>query len=157
MSDKLIDQIDFELGQLRQLLAEGRELIEGSKRENPKATSRWALGAILHAFYNGVENILKRIAVAYNEKPEKSGQWHIDLLSQMAEPNKQRPPVISPELQKTLRQYLAFRHIFRSIYTHELRWDAMAKLVSDVDAVFERISAELTCFRDKISHTPDKS
>jgi len=79
-----MEQIDFERGQLRQLLAESRELIDNSSRKHPAAADRWALGAILHAFYSGIENIFKRIAVIYDGKPDNTGQWHIDLLNQMA-------------------------------------------------------------------------
>lgn len=84
VSRRLMEQIDFERGQLRQLLAESRELIDNSSRKHPAAADRWALGAILHAFYSGIENIFKRIAVIYDGKPDNTGQWHIDLLNQMA-------------------------------------------------------------------------
>jgi hypothetical protein len=81
---ELRNQIQFELGQLRQLLSESREIIEACRREEPSGANRWALGAVLHAFYNGIENILKRISAFYDGKPEKTGQWHIDLLTRMA-------------------------------------------------------------------------
>ena len=40
----------------------------------------------------------------------------------------------------SLDSVLAFRHLFRSIYTHELKWEPMAELVSGLEnaaTVFE--------------------
>lgn len=150
MSHKLIEQIDFERDQLRQLLAESRELVENSRRKAPAAAERWALGAILHAFYNGIENILRRIAAAYDRKPENAGQWHIGLLNQMAEPTETRRKVISPELLTVLKKYLAFRHLFRSIYTHELRWEPMQELVYGVDHSLKMFDDEISAFCKEI-------
>jgi len=146
VSRKLIEQIDFERDQLRQLLAESRELIDTSKSKHPAAVDRWALGAILHAFYNGIENILKRIAAVCDGKPENTGQWHINLLNQMAKPNSKRSKVLSPELLTLLKKYLAFRHLFRSIYTHELRWEPMEELVCGLDESLKMFDDEIAAF-----------
>ena len=150
MLHKLIDQINFERSQLKQLLAESRELIDNSIRKQPDAPERWALGAILHAYYNGIKNILKRIAAVYNGKPGISGQWHIDLLSSMAEPSSKRGAVISQELMRVLRKYLAFRHLFRSIYTHELKWEPMTELILGLDQSLKMFEKEITCFCNSI-------
>ena len=106
MSPKLVAQISFELDQIRQLLAESREIIEASKSQAPSPANRWALGAVLHAFYNGVENILKRISAVYDGKPAKEGQWHIDLLMQMSEGTATRKAVIAGNLLNILKRYL---------------------------------------------------
>ena len=66
MSFDLEARIDFELNQLRNLLTDGRGVIDSSLSSPPDATGRWALGAILHAFYNGIENIFKQISSAFN-------------------------------------------------------------------------------------------
>jgi hypothetical protein len=146
VSHKLIEQIDFERDQLRQLLAESRELIDNSSRKHPAAAESWALGAILHAFYNGIENILKRVAATYDGKPDDTGKWHIDLLNKMAAPNAKRSRVISPELLTLLKKYLAFRHLFRSIYTHELRWESMEELVRRLDESLKMFDDEIDTF-----------
>ncbi len=152
VSYNLSAQIGFELDQLRKLLAEGKTLIAASALAPPDATGRWALGAMLQAFYNGIENILKRIAAAYDGKPEKSGQWHIDLLKKMAEPAANRPAVISTALLQTLKQYLAFRHVFRSIYTHELRWEIMEHLVRECSMTLDLVEDQLRVFLGWCNH-----
>jgi hypothetical protein len=150
VSHNLDAQIEFELDQLRKLLAEGETLVAASALEPPDATGWWALGAMLQAFCNGIENILKRIAAAYDGKPEKSGQWHIDLLARMAKPGADRPAVISAALLDTLKQYLAFRHVFRSIYTHELRWENMEVLVRVCSKTLDMVEDELRLFLTSI-------
>lgn len=104
MSLKLVEQIRFELTQIRQLLAESSEIIEESKTRNPSPTNKWALGAVLHAFYNGVENILKRISATYDDNLEKDGKWHIELLTQLSEKTLKRDAVISISLLNILKK-----------------------------------------------------
>jgi hypothetical protein len=146
VSPDLIEKINFELGQLRKLLSETNELINTSKHDIPSGTNRWALGAVLHAFYNGIENILKRIAVVYDEKSDKNSQWHIDLLTQMSKATTKRKAVISENMLNVLKKYLAFRHLFRSIYTHELKWEPMAELVIEVENAFTMFEDEILFF-----------
>jgi hypothetical protein len=146
VSPKLVEQIRFGLDQIRQLLAESREIIEESKSQALTPANRWALGAVLRAFHNGVENILKRVSAAYDGKPEKDGQWHIDLLTQMRESTVKRDSVISGNLLNILKKYLAFRHLFRSIYKHELKWELMAELVLGLENAADVFESEIRRF-----------
>ena len=153
MSHRLDEQIDYEIERLKELLLESRSLVDSSSEAASDATKRWALAAVLHAFYNGVENILKRIAIAYDGRPGKGNRWHIELLVQMSKATSKRPAVISDQLLSLLRGYLAFRHLFRSIYTQDLRWESMAELVEGVDGAFAKFQGELMCFR---KHLPEQ-
>jgi hypothetical protein len=146
VSADLVIKLEFELGQLRQLLAESQELLDSAVVETPTATNRWAIGAILHAFYNGVENCLKRIVAEYDGSALKDSHWHIDLLTRMSQPTPSRNAVISEKLFPVLKDYLAFRHIFRNIYTHELRWDSMAQLVAGLKSTFQLVETEIGQF-----------
>lgn len=150
MSSKLTENIEFELEQLHQLLSEGHDLIKNSILMSPASTDRWALGAMLQAFYNGIENVSKLIAVYYKELPVKSERWHVDLLTLMTMASSKRPAIVSPELFGVLRKYLAFRHIIRSIYTHELRWESMADLVFGSEETLCLFEKELRIFMEKL-------
>ena len=63
MCDKLAKQITVELNQLHHLLENHRPLLQKCLSEKPDPIERSALAAMLHSFYTGIENILKRVAL----------------------------------------------------------------------------------------------
>jgi hypothetical protein len=60
--DKLRKQIAVERQQLHRLLATHRPILEKCAARPPSEIELSALAAMLHSFYNGTENIFKRIA-----------------------------------------------------------------------------------------------
>ena len=62
MSDKLRKQIAAELGQLNHLIEIHRPVLDECAGVIPDPIQTSALGAMLHSFYNGVENIFKHRA-----------------------------------------------------------------------------------------------
>ncbi|MEI6502250.1 MAG: hypothetical protein WCP21_14635 [Armatimonadota bacterium] len=105
-----------------------------------------ALAAMLHSFDNGVENLLKRIAVETGEGLPVGDVWHRRLLDQMAGATDDRPAVLSEDLRSRLRLYLDFRHVFRHSYTFDLRWDKMRKPVLHCDETLTALRASLEGF-----------
>ncbi|MGH9470949.1 MAG: hypothetical protein ACRD1N_11490 [Terriglobia bacterium] len=105
-----------------------------------------ALAALLHSFYNGIENILKRIAIEVDGAVPSGEFWHRDLLDAMMRPGVSRPAAISEEVGGRLSEYLNFRHFFRHAYTFDVRWDRMRVLVSDCKPTFHRFESELQNF-----------
>lgn len=98
---------------------------------------------MLHAFYNGVENLFKRIAIESGEGLPTGDIWHRRLLDQMAASTGARPAVIADDLHSRLRLYLDFRHVFRHSYTFDLRWDKMQELVLHCDETLTRLRHSL--------------
>lgn len=144
--DKLQKQIRVEFSQLKQLLEIHRSLVEKCKTTKPDPIERSALAAMLHAFYTGVENILKRIALEINGRLPEGEFWHRKLLEEMAVPAPNRPAIISFALKASLRNYLEFRHVFRHAYTFDLRWEKMSGLIRDCEKVLQEIELELNSF-----------
>jgi hypothetical protein len=105
---------------------------------------------MLHAFYNGIENIFKKISTEFDGGPAKTEIWHRTLLNTMALPGASRPPVISQNLKDALRGYLDFRHVFRHAYTFDLHWGKMADLVNGCNNVYLQLAEELNVF---LSHS----
>lgn len=101
---------------------------------------------MLHAFYTGVENILKRITVELGEDLPRGEAWHRQLLNAMARAGRSRPALISESLRDALRPYLEFRHVFRQAYTFQLKWPRMARLVVESEAIFKQFEKELDAF-----------
>jgi len=96
------------------------------------------VAALLHNFYNGIENILKQV---FQEKsfPIPQGEsWHKDLLLTAAEKN-----IISDLLLSNLKQYLAFRHYFSHAYALELSPGRLEPLVKDVFDLFNEFRKQI--------------
>jgi hypothetical protein len=144
--DRLRKQVALELDQLHRLIETYALLIEGCAASPPTDVELSALAAMLHSFYNGVENIFKRIAEELDGGSPSGEFWHRELLDCMRVRGKARPEVISERLAESLDDYLTFRHLFRHAYTFNLRWDRMKALVLGCEDTLERLDRELDQF-----------
>lgn len=151
MSDRLAAQVAVELEQLDSLLETYRPLLERCAATAPDAIELAALAAMLHSFYNGVENLLKRVVVESGEELPDGDLWHRSLLDQVSAPTDDRPAALSAELKTTLRPYLDFRHVFRHAYTFDLRWEKMRELVLECETTLAALHEELATFLAEVS------
>ena len=90
MWDELASQVEFECGQIRKLFEFYRPLFDRSARGEADRIEVAALGAMLHSFYGGVENIFKRIALETEGCLPSGDAWHSALLKSMAGPGARR-------------------------------------------------------------------
>jgi len=139
-------QVDLELGLLRKLVDFFRPLLDKAQSSEPEPLELPALASYLHSFYTGVENLFKQIAQDIDGSFPSGPDSHISLLRQMAQPTDLRPPVISEELRRQLRDYMDFRHVYRHAYTYELKWRKMADLVLHCEETLDRLHTELEAF-----------
>ena len=146
MWDKLRKQVAMERQELHRLLEIHRPLVLQCATRPPSAIELSALAAMLHAFYNGIENLLKRIAAEVDGRVPGGEFWHRELLEEMTKPNGARPAAISEALSKRLREYLEFRHVFRQAYAFQLRWEKMSHLVLECEDTLRLLEAELDIF-----------
>ena len=144
--DKLRKQVAIEVEQLNHLLEMHRPLLDKTVSNRPDPVELSALAAMLHAFYTGIENLLKRISIEVDGEPPRGESWHRQLLDKMTLPNSVRPVLVSPSLRDILRDYLYFRHVFRHAYTFELEWEKMAGLVKDCEKTLRQLEIELNVF-----------
>jgi len=160
MQNKLEEKVLFELNQLKQLSRYNSFLLKKIKNKKPNRTELLAFSANLHSFYTGIENIFKRIAQEIDNKLPSNSAWHQKLLEQMAKSTSTRPPVISKELKEELAEYLAFRHIFRNLYSFELDWKKIKPLVLKLKSVLKKFNEEIDNFLKKFNppanYTPRK-
>jgi hypothetical protein len=143
---KLRKQVAVERELLRQHLEDHAPLIHKCRSSAPDRIELSALGAMLLSFYNGIENIFKRVTVELGQDLPQAEAWHKDLLERMTREGPGRPAVISSELAQSLEDYLRFRHFFRSAYSFQVEWERMSNLVAEAQDVLCRLETELDAF-----------
>ncbi|MCK4624869.1 MAG: hypothetical protein KAV00_06135 [Phycisphaerae bacterium] len=147
MWDKLGKQITVNCEELSLLLdSVGSLFNDVSSGREPTPTETFALASVLNSFYNGVENIFKRIAVLIDGGCPRGGSWHTELISSMVKPTSGRSAVISEDMLQRLKGYMDFRHFYVHAYTYELDWDLMAPLVLGCKETLHLLEAELNEF-----------
>ena len=119
----------------------------GLLKKKPSNYILRAGGSILHDFYTGIEKIFENIAKEVDRRIPLGEEWHSDLLHQMTLDIKGlRPPVISSNTEKILREYLGFRHLFRKRYGFELDWQKMKRLLLKIPQVLSGLEKEIGIF-----------
>jgi hypothetical protein len=91
--DELRERVEVERRQLRILLDKHRSLLLRCATSPPNDIELSALAAMLHSFYNGVENILKRITIELNGEALSGQYWHKELLDAMLKTTAGHGPV----------------------------------------------------------------
>jgi hypothetical protein len=133
------------MSEIDKLLVDVDPLLLLCKEKNPDLIETMAAAAVLHSFYNGLENIFFHIAKEYDKSIPSGNKWHKKLLEQMIT-GKNRKPVLSDEIYQKLNEYLIFRHFFRHAYSYRLDWDEMQELVLNIGNIWTQVKAEITDF-----------
>lgn len=100
-----------------------------------------AIGTFIHNFYNGVENILKRVLLYKQIEVKDTPTWHKDLLKTSFENG-----IICADLYHHMSNYLSFRHFFVHAYGFSLNWEDMKPLVEGIDEALKRFKQEIYNF-----------
>jgi hypothetical protein len=138
-------RIEVEFALIERLLADHAALATEVALRPPHAWERSALAAMLHAYYNGVENAFKILAPGRAGAPT-SADWHAALLASMAAPSGVLPPVIDDSLASSLAEYMRFRHFFRHAYVFDLNWEKMKPLIEGLAAVHGRLCEQIRAY-----------
>lgn len=144
--------IEDELAKLESLarvFATAREKLDQPPNE-VSVYDRGAIGYLLHNFYNGCENMFRRIA-AFFENDIGSDTWHADLLRRMKlNVEGYRPAVIDEELYRRLQDFRGFRHVFRNAYTFELDWERERLVALRFETTLRMLREQVLAFLDRL-------
>jgi hypothetical protein len=139
--DELKEQVALERRQIHRLFRVHHALLEKCIASAPDDIELSALWAMLHSFYNGMENIFKRITVELGDPMPGSESWHNELLDSMTEASGNRNAVLPIPLRSRIKEYVEFRHVFRHDYTFDLRWERMKTLVLGCEETLQLVEA----------------
>jgi len=90
------------------------------------------VAALLHNFYNGIENIIKQVFHAKNIQIPHGVSWHRDLLL-----------TANRTLTDELKRYLAFRHFFSHAYALDVNPERIEPLVVDATRIYKKFKEEI--------------
>lgn len=154
MSSELSRKIQVGLEEFATVRQQFESLLLIPPGADPGVIETSAACAMLHSFYTEIEKILKIIAREWDGSLPASESWHRDLLVQMSEITTKRPAVLSADLLATLKEFLAFRHLFRGASIALMRWDRLYPLVIKVDQTYRQVNDEIKSFEEFIEGAP---
>lgn len=96
------------------------------------------VGALLHNFYNGIENVIKQIFKARDLAIPVGLSWHRDLLLAASQQG-----ILSENLISELSSFLAFRHFFSHAYALDLIPDRIDPLVQRANGTYHQFKSEI--------------
>ena len=144
-SAELEAEIALELEAIEAIVCELIALRQDVSHREPTVREKAAAAAFLAQFYNGIENILRRVS-RYHDVPLPTGEtWHIELFQRFCSPPYSGLPLLFDEsLSANLSPYRRFRHVAFHSYGFQLDWGRMAEGVANVQNVFEQLQQAIS-------------
>ena len=104
-----------------------------------------AIAAFIHNFYNGIENILKKVLTFKHIEIKETSTWHKELLKSSFTTG-----IITSGLYDTLSNYLSFRHFFVHSYSFVLRWEELKPLVDSLEETLQGFKSIIYSYFNKL-------
>jgi len=142
--EELREEIAIELelmdATIQELLALQRDAAERELTIREKT----AAAAFLAQFYNGAENIFKRISRFHAVPLPTGATWHVDLFKRFCfPPQEPLPTLLDDSLASALAPFRKFRHVVHHGYGFQLEWNRMAEGIASVEDVFLRFKSRI--------------
>lgn len=151
MKLQLKDEINIDLKSLSIIVTDVENLQNDVIGIAPTNVHKTALGGFAAHFYNGIENIIKRIYKSYKIELPKGDDWHIVLLDRCANDSESNSPIkLSKDLIEKLTDYRRFRHYFFHGYGHNLNWEILSDGVSNMREVYKQFVLEMSPFLEEL-------
>lgn len=148
---ELINAIGKETNYMSVVVNEIKKLLTDLEKKEPEIIQLTALASFAAQFYNGVENILKRICHFNNVTIPKSQDWHIGLFKWFCNPPVNNLPVLFSETDSLKYSSIRkFRHYFFHGYSRTIKWEWIKEGVSDIDDMFREFNLKIDNYINSI-------
>jgi hypothetical protein len=141
MNDEQIKRefkIEFEMMNL--IVNEVEKLINDIDDNEPTNVQKAAIGAFAAQFFNGIENLFKRIFKYYQLDLPKGENWHIELINSFSNNSNIILPIkLSQDLISEIHNYRRFRHYFIHGYTFTLNWSIVKDSLKNIRIIYNDI------------------
>jgi len=148
---ELREEIAVELEAMETTVNELRALQQDVAGREPTIREKTAAAAFLAQFYNGAENILKRISRYHNVPLPTGGAWHISLFQRFCPPSHpDLPALFDKNLASALAPFRRFRHVAFHGYGFQLDWSRMSEGIVSVPGAFTQFKASLADYLENL-------
>ena len=147
---ELYEDIQDEVRAIEETLERLREVRSNFDPQIEDYSLEPAMGTYLMNFYNGVENILKRISKEYYQTMPKGESWHKELLVLSYSPPEGKAAIFNRNIAEKLHQYRNFRHRFVSGYGFQLKGEKMLELIDNIGPLWDDIKKAIADFWDSL-------
>ena len=145
MLDKLLFEIETEIQFLDETVAQISEILLLTVNREPNKIEIAASSQFVSQFYNGLENILKRIARFNSFALSSSESWHIDLLNLFySKSDSSKIKLFDTSQYEVLSSYRKIRHIVRQGYNFNIDWKKLRIALENVSDFYEIYKAIIT-------------
>ncbi len=149
--DKLIEGIAVEIESFESLyldISRFPSMIYGSEINN---YDKAAIALMLSQFFNGIENILKRILEQNSIKLPKNEQFHINLINAFSEKSNYNIGIIfSSEIIDGLSILRRFRHYVFHGYSFKLEWDRLSLAIESLPNIFDDFKEQILQYSESL-------
>ncbi len=128
-------------------------LLKAKENFNPQKQDNLtepAMGTYLMNFYNGIENILKRISKEYYSIMPAGNSWHKALLNLSYNAPEGKIAIFDQGIVERLIIYRNFRHRFISGYGFQLKGEKMLELIDNIESLWDDVKKVIVEFFNKL-------
>jgi hypothetical protein len=151
----LVQEIDIELEALQTTVSELEALRRDLAGHEPTTRELAATALFLANFYNGIENVLKRICRFHNVDVPAGSDWHLELAKSFSNPPRPGfPSLLDEQLASDLAPYRQFRHVVHHGYGFRIRWVDMQPGLATTASIVARFRHIVDCYLASLPDDP---
>jgi hypothetical protein len=150
--EKLIEGIEVEIESLELMFTDINKFPAFLGSREITNYDKAAIALMLSQFYNGIENILKRILDFNSIKLSPNEQYHIEIINSFSENNENNLPILfSNEIIEGFSILRRFRHYVFHGYSFRLEWDRLLLAIDSLPVLFQTFKSNIFSYKKKLS------